>query len=55
MVVNLDAALLTFHSEKALSSSSFTKGYEFHSHCTLLDQANSMTREPFAMQPRPTK
>jgi hypothetical protein len=53
LVVDLDATLITAHSEKERAAPTFKRGYGFHPLCAFLDHGGEGTGEPLAMLLRP--
>ena len=53
LVIDLDATLITAHSEKEQAAPTFKRGYGFHPLCAFLDHGSDGTGEPLAIQLRP--
>ena len=53
LVIDLDATLVTAHSEKELAAGTFKRGYGFHPLCAFLDHGAAGTGEPLAIMLRP--
>lgn len=53
VVVDLDATLVTAHSEKESAAPTYKKGFGFHPLCAFVDHGTHGTREPLAIQLRP--
>ena len=53
VVVDLDATLVTAHSDKESAAPTYKKGYGFHPLCAFVDHGPEGTGEPLAMQLRP--
>jgi hypothetical protein len=53
LIVDLDATLLTAHSEKENAAPTFKRGYGFHPLCSFVDHGARGTGEPLAMMLRP--
>ena len=53
IVVDLDATLVTAHSEKEQAAPTFKKGYGFHPLCAFVDHGPDGTGEPLALRLRP--
>ena len=53
LVIDLDATLITAHSEKEQAAPNFKRGYGFHPLCAFLDHGSDGTGEPLAIQLRP--
>ncbi len=52
LIVDIDATLVTAHSEKELAAPTFKKGFGFHPLCAFLDHGATGTGEPLAIQLR---
>jgi len=52
LVIDLDATLVTSHSDKQLATPTWKKGYGFHPLCAFLDHGVEGTREPLAVMLR---
>ena len=55
VVVDLDATLVTAHSEKEQAAPTYKKGFGFHPLCAFVDHGPAGTGEPLAIQLRPGK
>src|SRR5699024_8379496 len=53
LVVDLDATLITVHSDKEQAAPSFKRGFGYHPICAFLDHGQTGTGEPLPIQPRP--
>ena len=53
LVVDLDATLITAHSEKEQAAPTFKRGFGYHPLCAFLDHGSDGTGEPLAIQLRP--
>lgn len=53
LVIDLDATLITAHSDKENAAPTFKRGYGFHPLCAFLDHGAEGTGEPLAMLLRP--
>ncbi|KYH44910.1 IS1380 family transposase, partial [Branchiibius sp. NY16-3462-2] len=53
LIVDLDATLITAHSDKEEAKPTFKKGFGFHPLCAFVDHGPDGTGEPLAMQLRP--
>jgi hypothetical protein len=53
LIVDLDATLLTAHSDKQSAAPTFKRGYGFHPLCSFVDHGAQGTGEPLAMMLRP--
>jgi hypothetical protein len=53
LVIDLDATLVTAHSDKELAAPTFKRGYGFHPLCAFADHGPAGTGEPLAMLLRP--
>ncbi|GMA21472.1 hypothetical protein GCM10025862_34930 [Arsenicicoccus piscis] len=53
LVIDLDATLVTAHSDKEHAAATFKRGYGFHPLCAFLDHGADGTGEPLAMLLRP--
>jgi len=53
LVVDLDATLVTSHSEKESAAPNFKRGYGFHPLCAFVDHGGDGTGEPLAVLLRP--
>lgn len=53
LVVDIDATLVTAHSEKESAAPTFKRGFGFHPLCAFVDQGDGRTGEPIAMLLRP--
>ncbi len=53
LVIDLDATLITAHSEKENAAATFKHGFGFHPLCAFLDHGSSGTGEPLGMLLRP--
>ncbi|TWE10278.1 IS1380 family transposase [Rudaeicoccus suwonensis] len=53
LIVDLDATLITAHSDKQDAAPTFKKGFGFHPLCAFVDHGPAGTGEPLAMQLRP--
>lgn len=53
LVIDLDATLVTAHSEKELAAGNYKRGYGFHPLCAFLDHGAAGTGEPLAIMLRP--
>ncbi|MFT4044624.1 MAG: IS1380 family transposase [Gordonia sp. (in: high G+C Gram-positive bacteria)] len=53
LVVDLDASLLTAHSEKESAAPTYKRGFGFHPLCAFVDHGPDGTGEPVAMMLRP--
>ena len=53
LVIDLDATLVTAHSDKELAAPTFKRGYGFHPLCAFLDHGAEGTGEPLAILLRP--
>jgi len=53
IVVDLDATLVTAHSDKESAAPTYKKGFGFHPLCAFVDHGRQGTGEPLAMQLRP--
>ena len=53
VVVDLDASLLTAHSEKECAAPTYKRGFGFHPLCAFVDHGPEGTGEPVAMMLRP--
>jgi hypothetical protein len=53
LIVDLDATLLTAHSDKQHAAPTFKRGYGFHPLCSLVDHGAPGTGEPLAFLRRP--
>ncbi len=53
VVVDLDATLVTAHSEKEQAAPTYKKGFGFHPLCAFVDHGPQGTGEPLAIQLRP--
>ncbi|PFG33793.1 DDE family transposase [Sanguibacter antarcticus] len=53
LVVDLDATLVTAHSEKESAAPTFKRGFGFHPLCSFLDHGGEGTGEPLAIGLRP--
>lgn len=53
LVIDLDATLVTAHSEKESAAPTFKRGYGFHPLCAFVDHGPAGTGEPLAMALRP--
>lgn len=52
LVIDLDATLVTAHSEKQQAAPTYKRGFGFHPLCAFVDHGSSGTGEPVAMQLR---
>ena len=52
LIVDIDATLVTAHSEKELAAPTFKRGFGFHPLCAFLDHGATGTGEPLAIQLR---
>lgn len=53
MIIDIDATLVTAHSDKELAAPTFKRGYGFHPLCAFVDHGPAGTGEPLAMLLRP--
>jgi Transposase DDE domain group 1 len=53
LIIDLDATLVTAHSDKESAAPTFKRGYGFHPLCTFVDHGSTGTGEPLAMLLRP--
>jgi len=53
LVVDVDATLVTAHSDKENAKPTFKKGYGFHPLCVFVDHGSEGTGEPLAILLRP--
>jgi hypothetical protein len=53
LVIDLDATLITAHSEKEQAAPTFKRGFGYHPLCAFLDHGSDGTGEPLAIQLRP--
>ncbi|MCM3662643.1 IS1380 family transposase, partial [Georgenia satyanarayanai] len=53
LVIDLDATLITAHSDKEQAAPTFKRGYGFHPLCSFVDHGAGGTGEPLAMLLRP--
>jgi len=53
LIVDLDATLVTSHSEKELAKPNFKRGFGFHPLCSFIDHGPRGTGEPLVMMLRP--
>ena len=53
MIIDLDATLVTAHSDKEHAAPTFKKGYGFHPLCAFADHGSSGTGEPLVIMLRP--
>lgn len=53
LVIDLDATLVTAHSDKEQAAPTFKRGYGFHPLCAFVDHGGDGTGEPLAMLLRP--
>jgi Transposase DDE domain group 1 len=53
LVIELDATLVTAHSDKESVAPTFKRGYGFHPLCAFVDHGATGTSEPLAMLLRP--
>ena len=53
LVIDLDATLVTAHSEKEQAAPTFKRGFGYHPLCAFLDHGQTGTGEPLAIQLRP--
>jgi hypothetical protein len=53
LIVDIDATLVTAHSEKELAAPTFKKGFGFHPLCAFVDHGAEGTGEPLAVTLRP--
>jgi hypothetical protein len=53
LIVDLDATLVTSHSEKELASPTFKRGFGFHPLCAFVDHGAAGTGEPLQIMLRP--
>ncbi|WP_285491653.1 IS1380 family transposase [Amycolatopsis taiwanensis] len=53
LIIDLDATLVTAHSEKELAAATFKRGFGFHPLCAFVDHQAKGTGEPLAMMLRP--
>jgi hypothetical protein len=53
LIVDLDATVVTAHSEKEFAAATFKRGYGFHPLCAFLDHGPSDTGEALAVRLRP--
>lgn len=53
LVIDLDATLVTAHSDKERAAPTFKRGYGFHPLCAFVDHGQSGSGEPVAMLLRP--
>ncbi|TCN49158.1 DDE family transposase [Rhodococcus sp. SMB37] len=53
LVIDIDATLVTAHSDKASAAPNFKRGYGFHPLCAFVDHGEHGTGEPAAMLLRP--
>lgn len=53
LVIDLDATLITAHSEKEQAAPTFKRGFGYHPLCAFLDHGSEGTGEPLAIQLRP--
>ncbi len=53
LVIDLDATLITAHSEKEQAAPTFKRGFGYHPLCAFLDHGQTGTGEPLAIQLRP--
>lgn len=49
LVIDLDATLVTAHSDKEMAAPTFKRGYGFHPLCAFVDHGQGGTGEPLAM------
>ncbi|MGP5684319.1 IS1380 family transposase [Brachybacterium alimentarium] len=53
LIIDLDATLVTAHSEKEQAAGTFKRGYGFHPLCAFVDHGPAGTGEPLALKLRP--
>ena len=53
LVIDLDATLVTAHSDKEQAAATFKRGYGFHPLCAFVDHGPDGSGEPLAMLLRP--
>src|SRR5699024_11204305 len=53
LVIDLDATLITAHSEKELAAPTFKRGFGYYPLCAFLDHGHAGAGEPLAIQLRP--
>ena len=53
LIIDLDATLVTAHSDKEHAAPTFKKGYGFHTLCAFADHGSSGTGEPLVIMLRP--
>jgi hypothetical protein len=53
LVIDIDATLVTAHSEKELTAPNFKRGFGFHPMCAFVDHGHAGSGEPVAMLLRP--
>jgi hypothetical protein len=53
VIIDIDATLVTAHSDKELAAPTFKRGYGFHPLCAFVDHGPAGTGEPLAMLLRP--
>nr|WP_101556687.1 IS1380 family transposase [Brevibacterium aurantiacum] len=53
LVIDLDATLITAHSEKEQAAPTFKRGFGYHPLCAFVDHGQTGTGEPLAFQLRP--
>src|SRR5699024_1853279 len=53
LIVDLDATLVTSHSDKEHAAPTYKRGYGFHPLCAFVDHGADGTGEPLAIQLRP--
>ncbi|MCT1999509.1 transposase, partial [Brachybacterium muris] len=53
LVIDLDATLITAHSEKEQAAPTFKRGFGYHPLCAFLDHGSDGTGEPLAIHLRP--
>ncbi|WP_420886681.1 IS1380 family transposase [Brachybacterium muris] len=53
LVIDLDATLISSHSEKEQAAPTFKRGFGYHPLCAFLDHGQTGTGEPLAIQLRP--
>jgi hypothetical protein len=53
LVIDIDATLVTAHSDKKSAAATYKRGFGFHPLCTFADHGPAGTGEPLAMLLRP--
>lgn len=53
LIIDLDATLVTAHSEKQQATATWKKGFGFHPLCAFVDHQGEGTGEPLAIELRP--